>query len=119
MIRILEDLQIIKETNATVDKAIEKTYDSIDKELNSLKGDKAIIHGEDNQNNIANTYLLRIEKITKNKKYVHEYLLDTTISEGLEQWLNKINNAGYISALFKIIDKMNELGIIKNIHNEK
>lgn len=122
MIRILEKLYCINEISQTInpsnDKVIEKEYKDIDIELTSKLGVKLIVHGEDNHNNIANTYALKVKKITKTKTYLHEYILDSTMPEGLESWLNKLENASYINKFFKIITEMNTLGFIKHIHNE-
>ena len=66
----------MKEVDSTLqktdDKAIEKTYPSMQLNLKSFNGAQEIyVTGEDNSKDIVNTYLIMVDKIDNNRKYLH------------------------------------------------
>ena len=73
---LFENLQLMKEVDSTLQKsdnnAINKTYPSMQLNLKSFNGAQEIyVTGEDNSKDIANTYLIMVDKIDNDRKYLH------------------------------------------------
>lgn len=124
---LFENLQLMKEVDSTLqktdNKAIEKTYPSIELNLKSIDGRQELyVNGKDNHKDTANTYLIMTIKTNKNKNktktYSHQYLIDSTMID-FEDYLNQLQQVKYINKFFDIINKMNDEGFIKDIKNTK